>query len=221
MQKSEIKSIIESVLFSMGEAVELKTFAQALELPEKEIREVIGEMIEECREPSRGTEIIEIDGSYQMCTKKDTYDYLIKIVSIPKNYRLTDVQLETLSIIAYKQPVTKAEIEKIRGVSSDHAVNRLLEAGLIEECGRMNTPGRPMLFSTTQEFLRRFGLRNTEELPSINTEKVETFKMEAEEEVGYKEEQANEAKQSESVIITGEEELTFDLESQEMNGEEE
>ena len=210
MEKNEIKSIIEAILFSMGDAVELKTLAQVLELNEAETRKIIDELIEDKNAPTSGVRIIEMDGAFQMCTKKEAYDYLIKIVQIPKNYRLTDVQLETLSIIAYKQPVTKAEIEKIRGVSSDHAVNRLLEAGLVEECGRMNTPGRPMLFATTQEFLRRFGLKNTEALPDINAEKVETFKMEAEEEIGYKldgEEQAD----IESQILTGEEQT--DIES--------
>ena len=186
MQSNEMKAVIESVLFTLGEAVELKVLAQALEEKESTVRKVLNEMIEERQGEEYGVQIIEMDGAFQMCTKKETYEHLIKIVQIPKNYRLTDVQLETLSIIAYKQPVTKAEIEKIRGVSSDFAVNRLLEAGLVEECGRMNTPGRPMLFATTQEFLRRFGLKNTEELPDVNAEKVETFKMEAEEEIGYK-----------------------------------
>jgi len=159
-------------------------------------------MIAEKAAPESGTEIIELDGSYQMCTKKQAYEYLIKIVQMPKNYRLTDVQLETLSIIAYKQPVTKGEIEKIRGVASDHAVNRLLEAGLIEEKGRLSTPGRPMLFATTQEFLRRFGLKNTEDLPDVNTERVETFKMEAEEEIGYR---LDGDETGDSVILKGDE----------------
>lgn len=207
MQKNEIKPVIEAVLFSMGDAVPLKTFAQALETPEKDIKSAMDELIEEYSSDEKGIEIIELDGSYQMCTKKNAYDYLIKIVQVPKNYRLTDVQLETLSIIAYKQPVTKGEIEKIRGVSSDHAVNRLLEAGLIEECGRLDTPGRPMIFATTQEFLRRFGLNSTESLPDIDSEQVETFKIEAEEEIGYKEEPEEKA---ESVIINPEEDFMPD-----------
>lgn len=202
MQKSEMKSIIEAVLFTMGDAVELKVLADALEADPSEVKNVIDEMIAEKAAPESGTEIIELDGSYQMCTKKQAYEYLIKIVQMPKNYRLTDVQLETLSIIAYKQPVTKGEIEKIRGVASDHAVNRLLEAGLIEEKGRLSTPGRPMLFATTQEFLRRFGLKNTEDLPDVNTERVETFKMEAEEEIGYR---LDGDETGDSVILKGDE----------------
>ncbi|MGI6071895.1 MAG: SMC-Scp complex subunit ScpB [Lachnospiraceae bacterium] len=184
MQRDEMKPVIEAVLFSMGEAVERKRLAQAFECSEEEIKSTVDELMTEYE--NRGIEIIEIDDGYQMCTKRETYEHLIKVVELPKNYRLTDVQLETLSIIAYKQPITKGEIEKIRGVSSDHAVNRLLEANLVEECGRMSTPGRPMLFATTQEFLRRFGLKNTDELPDINSEKVETFKIEAEEEIGFR-----------------------------------
>jgi len=185
MQDNEIKTIIEAILFTMGEPVELDRIAAALETDKKRIRRLIEEMADEYARDSRGMQIIEIDGSFQMCTNSKAYEYLIKLVRIPRNYRLTDVQLEVLSIIAYKQPVTKLEIEKIRGVQSDYAVNRLVEAGLVEEAGRLDQPGRPVLFATTAEFLRRFGLRNTRELPDIQTEKLETFKMEAEQELGY------------------------------------
>ena len=92
---------------------------------------------------------------------------------------LTDVLLETLSIIAYRQPVTKLEIEKIRGVKSDHAVNKLVEYGLVEEKGRMEAPGRPLLFGTTEEFLRKFSVQSLDELPSLNEEQIEQFKEEA------------------------------------------
>lgn len=200
MTKSEMKTAVEAILFAMGDAVPLADLAGALEEPEIMVKDAIEEMIEEKRSTESGIEIIELDGCYQMCTKKDLYKYLIKLVQIPKDYRLTDVQLETLSIIAYKQPITKADIEKIRGVSSEHTVNRLLETGLIEESGRMQAPGRPMLFVTTQEFLRRFGMGSTDELPDINSEKMETFKMEAEDEIGYHPEP------EESVIIGTEEE---------------
>ena len=193
MDKVRIKSAIEAILFAMGGPVEGKTLAQALDITPKQLKSAIDEMIIDYQSAERGVQIIELDGSYQMSTKSNAYEYLIKIVSIPRDYRLTDVQLETLSIIAYKQPVTKAEIEKIRGVSSDHAVNRLIEAGMVEEVGRLEQPGRPMLFGTTQEFLRRFGLANTQQLPDINTEQVELFKLEAEEEIGYKPEAAEAA----------------------------
>ncbi|MBQ9030774.1 MAG: SMC-Scp complex subunit ScpB [Parasporobacterium sp.] len=185
MEKDRIKSIVESILFTMGEAVEAERIAAALEMSKKDLVPVIEEMITEYEELQRGVRIIEIDGSYQMCTTGDSYEYLIRLVKIPRNYKLTDIQLETLSIIAYKQPVTKLEIEKIRGVQSDYAVNRLVEVGLVEEVGRLEQPGRPVLFGTTEEFLRRFGLKNTEELPDINVEKAEAFKLEAEQELGY------------------------------------
>ncbi|MBQ9815703.1 MAG: SMC-Scp complex subunit ScpB [Lachnospiraceae bacterium] len=185
MNRTRIKSIIEAVLFTMGETVGLERLAAALEMDKEEVKEIISEMMEEFEAEERGVQIIELDGAYQMCTRKEAYEYLIKIISIPKENRLTDVQLETLSIIAYKQPVTRLEIEKIRGVSAEHTVNRLLEVGLIEEKGRLNTPGRPILFGTTEEFLRRFGLKSTEELPDINSERVESFRLEAEEELGF------------------------------------
>ncbi len=185
MNRTRIKSIIEAVLFTMGETVGLERLAAALEMDKEEVKEIISEMMEEFETEERGVQIIELDGAYQMCTRKEAYEYLIKIISIPKENRLTDVQLETLSIIAYKQPVTRLEIEKIRGVSAEHTVNRLLEVGVIEEKGRLNTPGRPILFGTTEEFLRRFGLKSTEELPDINSERVESFRLEAEEELGF------------------------------------
>ena len=117
-----------------------------------------------------------------MCSSAQTYEYLIRIAKQPKKYVLTDVLMETLSIIAYKQPVTKAEIEKIRGVSSDHAVSKLVEYSLVEEVGRLDAPGRPMLFGTTEEFLRSFGVSSLEELPELDPVLVEEYREEAEEE---------------------------------------
>ena len=185
MEKTKIRQVIEAILFTMGESVELGRLSEALETDKAEVKAVIEEMMQEYEDEDRGVRIIELDGAYQMCTKSETYEYLIKIISIPRENRLTDVQLETLSIIAYKQPVTKLEIEKIRGVSAEHTVNRLLEVGLIEEKGRLNTPGRPILFGTTEEFLRRFGLSSTDDLPDVNSERVESFRLEAEEELGF------------------------------------
>ena len=127
--------------------------------------------------------IIELEGAYQMCTAPGAYDFLIRIAKQPKKHVLTDVLLETLSIIAYKQPVTKAEIEKIRGVSCDHAVSKLVEYSLVSELGRLDAPGRPMLFGTTEDFLRSFGIHSLEELPKMNALQIEEFKREAEIEV--------------------------------------
>ena len=144
------KAIVEAILFSMGDAVKVSKISTALECDDKHTKEIIKELKADYESEERGLKIIEIDGAYQLCTKNETYEALIKVVKIPKDYRLTDIQLETLSIIAYKQPITKVEIEKIRGVQSDHAVNRLIDAGLVEEKGRLQTPGRPLLFGTTE-----------------------------------------------------------------------
>ena len=131
----------------------------------------------------RGIKIIELENAFQMCTKQEYYEYLVEIALQPKKAVLTDVMLETLSIIAYKQPVTKQEIEKIRGVKCDHAINKLVEYNLVQELGRLDAPGRPILFGTTEEFLRNFGIESLEDLPVVNLEKIEDFKLEAEEEV--------------------------------------
>ena len=144
---------------------------------------MVESLAQQYKEENRGIQIIKINDGYQMCTSKEVYEYLIKLAKQPKKYVLTEVLLETLSIVAYKQPVTKAEIEKIRGVSSDHAVNRLVEFGLVQELGRLDAPGRPMLFGTTDDFLRAFGISSVEELPVLNATQLEEFKMEAEEEV--------------------------------------
>ena len=130
-----------------------------------------------------GIMLIELEESVQLCTKPDMYEYLVKIASTPRKYVLTDTLMETLSIIAYKQPITKLQIEKIRGVSCDHAVNRLVEFGLVSEVGRMDAPGRPLLFGTTEEFLRSFGVKSLEELPELSAVQLEEFKQQAESEV--------------------------------------
>ena len=129
------------------------------------------------------SEIIELENAYQLCTKQEYYEYLVNIALQPKKAVLSDVMMETLSIIAYKQPVTKIEIEKIRGVKSDHAVNKLIEYNLVQEVGRLDAPGRPILLGTTEEFLRNFGVDSTDNLPTINPVKLEDFKAEAEEEI--------------------------------------
>ena len=179
----QMEGIIEAILFTMGDSVEIGKIARALEQDEETTRKVIHKMMDKYVAEDRGVRIIELDGAYQMCTKTEMYEYLIRVASQPKKHVLTDVLLETLSIIAYKQPVTKLEIEKIRGVKSDHAVNKLVEYNLACEVGRLDAPGRPILFGTTEEFLRCFDVQSVEELPDMNPEKVEELKQEAEEEV--------------------------------------
>lgn len=178
----KLQGAIEAILFTMGNSVELSRIAATIEEDEDTTRELIHRMIQQYDEEDRGIQIIELDDSYQMCTKKEMYEYLIKIAKQPKRCVLSEVQLETLSIVAYKQPISRLEIEKIRGVKSDYAVNKLVEYGLIEECGRLDAPGHPIVFGTTEEFLRRFSIQNLDELPSLAPEQVETFKEEAEEE---------------------------------------
>ena len=129
---------------------------------------------------------MELENAYQMCTKQEYYDYLVNIAMQPKKAVLTDVMMETLSIIAYKQPVTKQEIDKIRGVKSDHAVNTLVEYNLVQELGRLDAPGRPIVFGTTEEFLRNFGVDSTDNLPEISPVKMEDFRAEVEEEMQIK-----------------------------------
>ena len=183
---SRLEGIIEAILFTMGNSVELSKIAAAIEHDETTTRKIIYNMMDKYEAQDRGVRIIELEDSFQMCTKPDMYEYLIRIAKQPRRYVLTDVQLETLSIIAYKQPVTKLEIEKIRGVKSDHAVNKLVEYNLVCELGRLDAPGRPILFGTTEEFLRRFSVHSLDELPSLNQEQVENFKSEAEEEAQLK-----------------------------------
>lgn len=179
----EMEAAIEAILFTMGGAVELTQIAKALEQDVKTTEKVIHNMMLQYQGEDRGIQIIELDQAYQLCTKKEYYNYLVRIAMQPKKPVLSDVMLETLSIIAYKQPVTKVEVEKIRGVKCDHAVNKLIEYGLVTELGRLDAPGRPILFGTTEEFLRCFGVENLEELPTVNPVKLEDFKAEAEEEV--------------------------------------
>lgn len=188
MESVEIKKLegaIEAILFTMGDSVELGKIAAAVEHDEDTVRKIIHQMMDKYEEEDRGVRIVELENSFQMCTKPEMYEYLIRVARQPRKYVLTDVLLETLSIIAYKQPVTKMEIEKIRGVKSDHAVNRLVEYNLVYEAGRLDAPGRPALFATTEEFLRRFGIGSTEDLPEPAPEQIEEFKQEAEEELQY------------------------------------
>ena len=183
MEEKNYKAIIEAILFTMGESVELEKIADAIELDKKTTKKLINEMMQEWNDEGRGVAIMELDGAYQMCTRTEMYEYLIRIAKQPKRRVLTDVLLETLSIIAYKQPITRAEIEKIRGVSSDHAVSKLVEYNLVCELGRLDAPGRPLLFGTTEEFLRSFGVHSVDELPVLSPVQLEEFKQEAEEEM--------------------------------------
>lgn len=186
MSIKEMEAVVEAILFTMGESVEVSRIAKVIEQDTETTRKIIRNLKDKYETEDRGIYIIELEDSFQMCTKKEMYEYLIRIAKQPKRYVLTDVVLETLSIIAYKQPITKLEIERIRGVKSDHAVNKLIEYNLVAEVGRLDSPGRPILFGTTEEFLRRFSVQSVDDLPGVTPEKVEDFKAEAEEEIQLK-----------------------------------
>ena len=180
MDIDKLEAVIEAILFTMGDSVELEKIAAAIEHDADTTRKIVHNMMDKYNAENRGIKIIELENAFQMCTKTEYYDYLIKVASQPRKYVLSDVLLETLSIVAYKQPITKIEIEKIRGVSCEHAINKLIEYNLIKELGRLDAPGRPMLFGTTEDFLRSFGVQSIDELPVISEDLVERFKDEAE-----------------------------------------
>ena len=196
MNKNKTKAAIEAILFTMGNSVELDKIAMAVGLDKENVRDIIQEMIQEYNSDDRGIKIIELDNAFQLCTKKEYYENLIKVAKAPKKQVLSEALLETLSIIAYKQPVTRLEIEKIRGVSSEKAINRLMEFDLCKELGRLDEAGRPMLLGTTEEFLRVFGVQSIDELPVISEDLVEKFKDEAELELEAEQREA----ESEAVI---------------------
>lgn len=177
------EAVIEAVLFTMGNSVELSRLAAAIGQDESTARETVLRLMKRYDTGKRGVQIIELENSFQMCTRSEYYENLIRVAAAPKKQVITDVVLETLSIIAYKQPVTKLEIEKIRGVKSDHAVNKLVEYNLVYEVGRMDAPGRPALFATTEEFLRRFGIGSAQNLPAADPVVEAEIRMEVEEEL--------------------------------------
>ena len=183
MERSKAEAVIEAILFTMGDSVEISRLAEVIEEDVKTTKSILKDMAARYEEENRGIGLTQFDNSVQLCTKSDMYEYLIKIAKTPRKMTLTDTVLETLSIVAYKQPVTRLEIERVRGVSCDHAINKLLEYDLITELGRLDAPGRPLLFGTTEQFLRCFGVKSLEELPELNPVQVEEFKQQAEQEV--------------------------------------
>lgn len=179
------EAIVEAVLFTMGKSVELRQLAAALGTDTERAEAAVRRLQSRYEAEKRGMQITQLEDSWQMATRAEYYENLIRVTATPKKHILTDVVLETLSIIAYKQPITKLEIEKIRGVKSDHAVNKLIEYNLVYEVGRLDVPGRPALFATTEEFLRRFGVGSTKELPEPAPGRIDEFRMEAEEELKF------------------------------------
>ncbi|MBN1068340.1 MULTISPECIES: SMC-Scp complex subunit ScpB [unclassified Clostridium] len=167
-QKKSLKSGIEALLFASGEPLTAKELSIYLEEELKIIENTIQEMIEEYDIQERGIKLISIKGSYQLVTKSENSIYIQKLLKKSKRQSLSQASLESLSIIAYQQPITRIDIDEIRGVKSESALQRLLERDLIKEVGRLEVPGRPILYGTTEEFLRQFGIKDLNQLPSLD-----------------------------------------------------
>ncbi|MCR4749288.1 MAG: SMC-Scp complex subunit ScpB [Lachnospiraceae bacterium] len=183
MELDRQEAVIEAVLFSMGESVKISKLAELTETTPSQVTKIVEKMKKKMESANRGVTITQVGDAYQMCSKPEMYDYLIDITKSERKYTLTDTVLETLSIVAYKQPVTKGDIEKIRGVDCSHAVNKLIELDLIKELGRLDAPGRPILFGTTEQFLRSFGVKSLDDLPEVSQVQKEEFREQAEQEV--------------------------------------
>lgn len=167
MDIREIKSVVEGLLFVAGDAVPIKELCDIINIDEPTLRKIINQMIDNFNDENRGIRIIEVNNCYQFCTKPEHYEYIERLVKPQNRQGLSQASLETLAIIAYKQPITKAQVDYIRGVKSESCFSRLVEKELIHDVGRMDGPGRPMLYGTTDNFLKLFGLKNIKELPTL------------------------------------------------------
>ena len=177
MEKERIMGIIESILFAAGREVTIKELMTVLEAESIDIISIVNEMKENYEKEDRGIQIINVDGAYQLCTKKKNYDYICQIFDKRAKLQLSQSAMETLSIIAYNPRITRAEIEAIRGVSSDGVIYKLLDYNLIAETGKLDAPGRPTTFSTTNEFLKMFGLSSLKDLPELTRYKLDSNKQ--------------------------------------------
>ncbi len=185
MDKKNISCAIEGILFAAGEPVKTAKLAAVLEVDIDEVEEAVKLLKYNYDTDLRGLMIIEIDGGYQLCSRPEYYAYIQEILGEQRRQALSNAAMEALAIIAYKQPITRGQVEYIRGVNSDGAINRLVERDLIEEKGRLDAPGRPILYGTTQNFLRCFGLKNPEDLPEVDlselSKEYEQYEIKAEE----------------------------------------
>ncbi len=176
MEQSELKRVLEAILFAAGESVETQRIAHSIGCDVDEIDRAAQELMDELAFERRGVRVVRLEKAYQMCSSGEMAEYVTKALETRKPPKLSASQLETLTIIAYYQPATKAYVEQIRGVDSSYSIGALLNKHLIEESGRLNVPGRPILYRTTPDFLRTFGLESLEELPEI--EKMQFGKRE-------------------------------------------
>ena len=167
MDIKRYENALEAILFASGDSVELSKLAYCLDLDEKTTKLMLANMMDKYADDNRGIKIIRINDSYQMCTSDDYFEFVGRLIKAPIKKALSPVLLETLAIIAYKQPVSRAMIEEVRGVDASHAVNKLLEYNLIHEAGRLDAPGKPILFATSDEFLKHFGMSSLEDLPKL------------------------------------------------------
>lgn len=177
MEINKLKSIIEAILFAAGRPVTKNEMILALEISEEDVDNIIQNMQEEYKNENRGIELVKVEDTYQLCTKKELYEYVYPVLDKRNKPNLSNAALETLSIIAYNPKITRAEIEAIRGVSADACVYKLLEYGLIEEAGKIDLPGKPMSYKTTNEFLRMFGYSSLEDLPELPRYKLDENKQ--------------------------------------------
>jgi len=168
MEIREIEAIVEGLLFVAGDPVPLARLSEILEIDKKSLKLILNNMIINYQNSGRGIMMREIDGCYQLCTKPEHFGYIRKLVEPRQKQALSQAAYETLAIIAYNQPVTKSKIESIRGVNSDSAIARLLERNLIREAGRLEAPGKPILYEVTEEFLRSFGFKSLADLPVLD-----------------------------------------------------
>lgn len=167
-RKATQKAIVEGMLFVSGEPLTLRDIAINLEATPKYIEELLEDMIKDYESEERGIKLISINGGFQLVTKAEHSEYIQKLLKKNKRQSLSQASLESLAIVAYKQPITRIDIDEIRGVKSDSAIQKLIEKELIKEIGRLEVPGRPILYGTTEEFLRQFGLQDLKELPSLD-----------------------------------------------------
>lgn len=173
MEKEKIKGIVESILFAAGREVRITELMSALELSSDEIIKAVNELKQDYKDESRGLEIVSIEDSYQLSTKRENYEYIYPVFDKRSKPNLSQAALETLAIIAYNPRITRAEIETIRGVNSDGTIYKLLDYNLIEEAGKLDAPGKPMTYKTSNEFLKMFGISNLRDLPPLPKYKLD------------------------------------------------
>lgn len=202
MDIREISAIIEAVLFAAGDPVDIERLADIVDVDKKSLREILKKMMDDYSYERRGIHIIRMEDSYQMCTRGEYYEYVSRLADPPRKQNLSNAALEVLSIVAYKQPVTRTTIEHIRGVNCDYIVNRLIERNFIQEKGRLDAPGRPILFGTTQHFLRTFGIATLDDLPeyeSLGESAEEGEQIEMEGVIEYRQEEMDVETEPETV----------------------